>query len=486
MKIKLAVFLFVALIVFQPFLILQYSAQAQTANLGKPDLYVGVDVAHEDLAATKQLVDTISSYANLLIIGCSGITYNETRLNDIVQYVVERNMSFIVYTDNWRRISQQWIENAKIQYEDRFLGLYVSDELGGRQLDQDFNFTTVSSAVDFGDAKMQFVNHVNYYLNFFQNQTNPTAFFTSDYAAYHFDYEAGYSTVFAEFGWNYSRELNIGLCRGAATVQNKDWGAMLTWTYTEPPYIESGPELYNDMVLAYQNGAKYIVIFDSNKNYTQSILKQEHFDAMQQFWQYAQSTPRSKNSISTRTAYVLPDDYAYGFRGPEVDDKIWGLWNADSTTMDISMSIASLLGMNGTNLDIIYPETLQPVGSLGYDIIVYWNDARLIPPDWPSFPTVPTMPPKPTYSPTPTTTPTPEPPDPPSSTSPPPQSPTPLPPTATPPTQTTSPDPPNSSFFATSDVYWLVAVIVAGAVGLLVGSKSNKKKNENSRRSKIN
>ena len=71
---------------------------------------------------------------------------------------------------------------------------------------------------------------------------------------------------------NYSRQLNIDLCRGAATVQNKDWGVMITWTYTQPPYMESRTQLYNDMVLAYENGAKYIIIFDSNENYTQNVL----------------------------------------------------------------------------------------------------------------------------------------------------------------------------------------------------------------------
>ena len=107
-----------------------------------------------------------------------------------------------------------------------------------------------------------------------KNFAYPTEYqlFTSDYALYWYDYEAGYNTVFAEFTMNYSRSLNIALCRGAATVQNKDWGVMITWTYTQPPYMENGTELYNDMVLAYENGAKYIIVFDSNENYTQNVL----------------------------------------------------------------------------------------------------------------------------------------------------------------------------------------------------------------------
>jgi hypothetical protein len=201
--------------------------------------------------------------------------------------------------------------------------------------------------------------------------------FTSDYALYWYDYEAGYDTVFAEFGWNYSRQLNIDLCRGAATLQNKDWGVIITWTYTQPPYMESGPQLYNDMVLAYENGAKYINIFDSDQNYTQNVLQQGQLDAMKQFWQYVQANPRTISPVSDRTAYVLPADYAYGFRGPQ--DKIWGLWPADSLTIDISMSVATLMQMYGNNLDIVYPDGSRTVESVGYHSIIYWNDTRLIP-----------------------------------------------------------------------------------------------------------
>ena len=35
-----------------------------------------------------------------------------------------------------------------------------------------------------------------------------------------------------------------------------------TWTYEELPYIVSGIELYDDLVVAYHNEAKYAVVFD--------------------------------------------------------------------------------------------------------------------------------------------------------------------------------------------------------------------------------
>ncbi len=202
--------------------------------------------------------------------------------------------------------------------------------------------------------------------------------FTSDYSLYWYDYLGGYDTVFAEFAQNYSRELNVDLCRGAATAQGKDWGVMITHSSSDFPYLESGPDLYKDMLFAYENGAKYIVIFDSDPNWTRDILQPDQLTAMQQFWQYTKSHPQSISPVSDRSAYVLPQDYAYGFRSP-TEDRIWGLWSNDSLTLEVSMSMASLFQIFGKNLDIIYPNSLHPPESLGYKMVVYWNDTRLIP-----------------------------------------------------------------------------------------------------------
>jgi hypothetical protein len=67
---------------------------------------------------------------------------------------------------------------------------------------------------------------------------------TSDYALYWFDYQLGYDTVLTQFVGNESRERHIALCRGAAETLGKDWGAIVTWKYNQPPYLESGDELY--------------------------------------------------------------------------------------------------------------------------------------------------------------------------------------------------------------------------------------------------
>ena len=146
---------------------------------------------------------------------------------------------------------------------------------------------------------------------------------------------------------------------------------MVTWTYTNPPYIESGAELYTDLVYAYDNGAKYILVFDTNEDYTRGILQDEHLDALKLFWQYATDNPRRLEPPKDRVAYVLPKDYAYGFRGP--NDKIWGLWEADELSLKISTNLGLMLDEYGTKLDIIYENGLEPNSLCNYGKLIFWN-----------------------------------------------------------------------------------------------------------------
>jgi len=78
---------------------------------------------------------------------------------------------------------------------------------------------------------------------------------TSDYALHWWDYLSGYDAVLAQLCWNSTAAQEIGLVRGAANLQNKTWGTILTWKYTVPPYLASGEELYSQMRMAYECGA---------------------------------------------------------------------------------------------------------------------------------------------------------------------------------------------------------------------------------------
>ncbi len=366
---RFAVFL-ISLLISPVILNSSFPVYAQTENQS-PDLFFGVDVAYENLTEIKRRIDEISPYTNLFVIGCTGITRNITKLDETCQYLYDKGLSFIVYTE--RAFQRQWLEDAKNRWGKRFLGFYFWDENGGKQLDL-LEYKAVVEADNYTEASSQFVSRLKSSLNLY-NYTDPAApsLFTSDYALYWFDYKAGYDVLLAQFGWNYSRQLNIALCRGAATMQDKEWGVIITWTYTEPPYIEAGKELYQDLVLAYENGAKYILVFDSNENYTQGILREEHLAALKQFWQYVQNNPRENSSINDKVAYVLPEDYGYGFRGPS--DKIWGLWEADNLTDKICKALGNLMEEHGTKLDIIYDEGLEPNNTYAYSKLLFWNSS---------------------------------------------------------------------------------------------------------------
>ncbi|KON34640.1 hypothetical protein AC477_00140, partial [miscellaneous Crenarchaeota group-1 archaeon SG8-32-1] len=205
--------------------------------------------------------------------------------------------------------------------------------------------------------------------------------YVSDYALYWFDYLAGYNTVFVELGWNQSTPKHIGLCRGAARIQEKDWGTIIVWkdvndhdNPNEGGTYKSGPEMYQDMIDSYQSGANYVIIFNFPKdppNNIYGILKDEHFTAMETFWEYANRVPEDFGCRKGEVVYVLPKDYAWGLR--RVDDVIWlPKWGPDELSLDIWEDINKLIEKYGLRLDIVYDDPHFIIKN--YDEIYYWND----------------------------------------------------------------------------------------------------------------
>jgi len=198
-------------------------------------------------------------------------------------------------------------------------------------------------------------------------------YLTSDYALYWFDYKAGYDVVLAHFGWNHTLAQDIALVRGAAELQNKKWGAIITWKYNHPPYLDSGEAIYDQMRTAYETGAEYIVIF----NYAEDmegpygIMQDEHFLALERFWnEVVQSSAVEQGSVESEAVLVLPENYGWGMRDPE--DKIWGLWGPDEKSQQIWQLSHNLLEQYGLGLDIVYEDSSFPVAGK-YSQINYWN-----------------------------------------------------------------------------------------------------------------
>jgi hypothetical protein len=200
--------------------------------------------------------------------------------------------------------------------------------------------------------------------------------FTSDYALYWFDYLGGYDVMLAQLGWNDTLTKSIGLVRGAARMQNKPWGAIITWKYDEPPYLDSGEEVYNQMLMAYETGAEYVTIFnfpcDGDNPY--GILCDEHFEALERFWNDVIVNQKVMHgAVKAEAALVLPINYGWGMRGPS--DRNW-YWQSGERAQQIWKLSLPLISDYGLALDIVYDDPAFPAAGK-YEKVYYWNDSIL-------------------------------------------------------------------------------------------------------------
>jgi hypothetical protein len=369
-----------------------------------PKFFVGLEYAidNDNVEDVKALIDRVKNFTNLFVVDSLGITLHIDNLNEVCDYVYESGLYFLVFFVSMHYLENDvlvlrydyyphlWIIDATKKYGDKFLGAYAMDEPGGNQLDQgDFRMINTNEIDDIMESGNLYVERLDIHAKpytFLREYENDLTILTSDYGLYWFDYKSGYDTVLAEFAWNHSRPLHLGLCRGAANVQDRDWGVMITWTYEQPPYIISADKLYDDMILAYHTGAKYVVIFDypATEFSEYGILTEEHFAALEQFWNYLNDNPDKHGIIKADVAYVLPENFGFGFRS--ADDKIWGVkanvfsekfgqWSTEELAGKVWDDVNQLIYEYGFRLDIIYSdiEFNDKLPKL-YDELFFWNE----------------------------------------------------------------------------------------------------------------
>jgi hypothetical protein len=105
-------------------------------------------------------------------------------------------------------------------------------------------------------------------------------------------------------------------------------------------------------------------------------LGDEHLSALKQFWNYTCSY--SPNNVEAKTAYVLPEDYGFGFRSSS--DTIWGLRSADGTATRVYGDVNMLTQYKGANFDIVYNNsTLVRDTKDHYTELIYWTGNRVVP-----------------------------------------------------------------------------------------------------------
>ncbi|MGD6933459.1 MAG: hypothetical protein ACQCN5_04550 [Candidatus Bathyarchaeia archaeon] len=393
---------FVALVSVVLILILVVAATVYFLNVHSPakearDFYLGVSFNGGTTAEAKLLIDKVKPYTNLFVVQSGPVSINETAMNEIVDYAVTSGLDVIVYFGffnpnyPWQL---PWLDYAKQQWGNHFLGVYLNDEPGGYIVDLNWTgyFTQLrirnetdyylhSPAVDlalndslppdYAQAAAHFNDEVWFSLGVNELKNRSITAFTSDYALYWFDYLGGYDVVFTEFGSNSSLTQNVALDRGAARMQNKTWGAIITWTYDQPPYLADGSAVYEQMLDAYLAGAKYIVIFDYPQlpGNPYGVLTEAHFAALQQLWAVTESVKPDDNQHDD-AVLVLPQNYGWGMR--REDDRIWGVWGPDEKSPQIWNISRELLTKFDFRLDMVYDDSRFPVDGL-YETVYFWN-----------------------------------------------------------------------------------------------------------------
>jgi hypothetical protein len=337
--------------------------------------FVGVTFGGNTTAEAKLLIDRVKTYTNLFVLQSGTISENETATNEICDYAVAAGLNIIVFFGMFNRPWQlPWLNTTEQKWGDKFLGVYYYDESGGIYLDYQWNASN-SLPQNYDKVAEFFVNSIRRFPDMRKLKASSITTFTSDYALYWFDYLAGYDVLLAQFGWNHTLVQDIALVRGAARMQNKSWGAIITWKYDEPPYLDSGQEIYNQMLMAYEAGAKYVIIFNYPKigDNPYGIMMDEHFEALERFWKDVMAVPNLRiihDSSQAEAALVLPRNYGWGMRQP--DDKIWGFWGPDEKSPQIWELSRNLLSQYGIHLDIVYDDPAFPVTGK-YPRIYYWN-----------------------------------------------------------------------------------------------------------------
>ena len=413
--------MFLVAVVLVVFLFISVFTLTQTpsseSSEADADVYVGVAFAGNTTQQAKVLIDEVKDYTNLFVlaVGRNPISADPQKLTEVCDYAVQNGLNIIVNvgvaganTSNSWFWDQSTLYGVKAEWTQRwgskFLGMYYNDEPGGIQLDgswRKFFERAGDSLGDIDHPALQDLDKIRQeMLGYLENGTKSVDYqkerdfyvnriliddeglqklkqagiptFTSDYGLFWWDYQGGYDTLFAELGWNCSVPEQIDLVKGASNMQNKTWGAMITWRYNQQPYIDSADSIYSQMVTSYEAGAKYIAIFNYPYEVETpfAVLSQAHFDAIHKFWEEVRSGQLQRQD-STKAALVLPMNFGWGMRNPT--DTIWGLWLTDNRTTQVALATYNLLERYGTTLDIIYEDPAYPVANASYPKVYWWN-----------------------------------------------------------------------------------------------------------------
>jgi glutamine cyclotransferase len=378
------------------------------------DVNIGVAFCGNTTSDARLLIDRVAAYTNLFVLdsGANPISQDQSAVEEICDYAVAQDLNVIINLGHpnstsqptwfWRLsslddVKKRWTE----RWGDRFLGVYFNDEPGGIQLDGDWTgwfaanlnqlkptdvlyniYLRMKEANESGVKPENYNSEASFFVEnvlredpgLVKLKASGFTSFTSDYVLHWFDYLGGYDVMLAQLGWNASVAQQIALVKGAARLQGKEWGAIITWKYTVPPYLDAPEQVYDQMLTAYEAGAKYVVVFNypmmPGKEY--GALSDEHFGAIERFWNDVTDKEKNFADLSApKAVLILPRNYGWGMR--RSDDVIWGFYGPDEKSPQIAAIVSTLLGAFGPTLDIAYEDAEYPVSLGNYTQVYYWN-----------------------------------------------------------------------------------------------------------------
>jgi len=104
------------------------------------DFFFGVSFGLNTTSEAKLLIDKVKRYTNLFVINSWEISTNETALNEICEYASKAKMYLIVFFDFISHVAYPWhltwLDTVRERWGSNFLGVYLYDEPGGRQIDE--------------------------------------------------------------------------------------------------------------------------------------------------------------------------------------------------------------------------------------------------------------------------------------------------------------------------------------------------------------
>jgi hypothetical protein len=102
----------------------------------EPEVYVGTTYCGDSVAEGKLLIDKVRHYSNLFVLQSSTLHRDFKSVYELGDYAVSSGLCFLPYFGTYADpIISSWITAAKQKWGNKFLGVYYSDEPGGKMLD---------------------------------------------------------------------------------------------------------------------------------------------------------------------------------------------------------------------------------------------------------------------------------------------------------------------------------------------------------------